>query len=300
MNTAIPTPSATPSCPSISASAMLVELRVRQWTSSKLDRSASEQVTTDHNAKTKVARVYKDLLGDCEELRAVQKFAAIARKRHYELTMPWSDTGLRLLPTAQYFKYTETMNAMQTEFYALVEKLYSAYHWKTASAQADLGSLFDPSDYPTEQELRTKFSMVTSFIPVPETGDWRVNIGKEGNMQLESHYNHYYSQALSDAMNSVWERAHVALSRMSERLDYSSGDTKKVFRETLVPNVLEIIDLMDACNLTGDPRMSNAAGALRRALHGIETDDLRNDHALRHSVKRDVDAVLASIPSLGL
>jgi hypothetical protein len=85
---------------------------------------------------------------------------------------------------------------------------------------------------------------------------------------------------------------------MSERLDYSDAGTKKVFKETLVPNVLEIIDLMDTCNIIGDSRMSEAAAKLRRTLHGVDTQDLRDDSALRVAVKRDVDAVLKSIPSL--
>ena len=290
----------TPSAPSIAASAMLVELKIRQWTSSVLDKSASKQVVADHNAAAKVARVYKDLLGDCAELRDMQLFASRARKRHYEMTMPWSDTGLRLLPTAQYFKYTEVVNQLQIEFYALANKLFSAYQWKIASAQADLGSLFNPHEYPTEAELRSKFSLVVSYIPVPQTGDWRINIGKQGNEQVQAHYDQFYRQALSDAMGSVWERAHEALGRMSERLDYAEKGTKKVFRESLVPNVLEIIDLMDVCNITNDPVMSDAAAALRKALQGIDTDDLRQDAGLRRVVKRSVDEVLSSIPSLDM
>jgi hypothetical protein len=67
-----------------------------------------------------------------------------------------------------------------------------------------------------------------------------------------------------------------------------------------VPNVLEIIDLMDVCNITNDPVMSDAAAALRKALQGIDTDDLRQDAGLRRVVKRSVDEVLSSIPSLDM
>lgn len=30
-------------------------------------------------------------------------------------TMPWSNSGLRLLPTSKYFKYHQTMTALQME-----------------------------------------------------------------------------------------------------------------------------------------------------------------------------------------
>lgn len=286
------------STPSIAASAMLVDLKVSQWSGRLLDRVASEEVVRGNNAKKGVARVHKDLLSDCEELHAIQKFTTRLRDAHYTMTLPWSDTGLRLLPTAQYFKYTEAMNEMQVEFYRLVDRFINAYQWKISEAQASLGTLFNSAEYPTQDSLRGRFALSITFIPLPEVGDWRVDIGKQGNQQLRDHYAQYYKGALEDAMGDIWKRAHAVLVRMSDRLDYADGQTKKVFRESLVTNVAEIIDIMDACNLTGDQTMSDASIALRRAIQGIDADDLRDDSALRRSVKRDVDAVLATLPSL--
>jgi hypothetical protein len=63
--------------------------------------------------------------------------------------------------------------------------------------------------------------------------------------------------------------------------------------------VLEIVDLMDACNLTGDPVMRENAEALRDALNGVDAADLREDHRLRRATKKAVDEVIAALPSLG-
>lgn len=283
--------------PSISASAMLVEMQVSQWSGKKLDKGASEAVTTGNSAKKGVARVHKDLMADCEELKAIHKFTSTIRTQHYVMTLPWSDTGLRILPTAQYFRYTEQMNTLQTEFYELVERFLSAYQWKIAQAHAALGGLFNPDEYPTEQALRTKFSLSLAFIPLPDAGDWRVDIGKQGNEQLRDHYQQFYKQALKEAMNDVWKRAHDALGRMSERLDYTDS-IKKVFRDSLVENVTELVDIMDSCNITQDPVMSEAADTLRDTLRGVDADDLRKDAALRRATKKRVDEVLATLPTL--
>jgi len=86
-----------PSVGSISSSAMMVEVSFSTWTGRKLDKRASRDVTMTNGADTGTANVNKKLLGDCEELKAVQKFAANARNIHYSMTMPWSDTGMRLL-----------------------------------------------------------------------------------------------------------------------------------------------------------------------------------------------------------
>ena len=88
---------------------MLVELQISQWTGRKKDKRASATVTTQNYADKGTAAVNKKLLGHCEELDAIHKFTANARNIHYSMTMPWSDTGMRLLPTAQYFAYHKQM-----------------------------------------------------------------------------------------------------------------------------------------------------------------------------------------------
>ena len=97
-NTSISTPSV-PNTPSISSSATLVELGISKWTGRKLDKKASADVASANYAKSGVANVHKKLLGDCAELKAIDTLVGEARTAHYSMTMPWSDTGLRLLTT---------------------------------------------------------------------------------------------------------------------------------------------------------------------------------------------------------
>ena len=51
-------------------------------------------------------------------------------------------------------------------------------------------------------------------------------------------------------MNDVWTRLHKALTSMSERLDYGSKEDKKVFRDSFVGNVNDMIELLRVCNVT--------------------------------------------------
>ena len=108
------------SAPSIGSSAMLVDFSASVWTGRKKDKRASDDVTEANFAASGMASVHKKLLGDCQELEAIQKFVANGRNRHSAMTMPWSDTGLRLLPTAQYFKYHQAMTEMINEYWRLV------------------------------------------------------------------------------------------------------------------------------------------------------------------------------------
>lgn len=289
--------------PSIASSAVLIDLSISCWTGRKLDKRASQDVTNQNNAAKGVANVHKKLLGDCAELDAVQKFAANARNIHYAMTMPWSDLGMRLCPTNMYVgKYEKQMGELQQEFSRLVNVFLDAYDWEIQNAQLKLGALFNSDEYPTRDSLESKFRFRFVAVPVPDAGDWRLDIGNEALSVMQEQYKKFYDEQLQTAMADVWKRAHTALTKMSERLDYADDTTKKIFRDTLVDNVHEIIELMGACNITGDPTMAEAQRKLDAALSGVTPDALREDAYLRAQTKRQVDEVkriIDSLPGLG-
>ena len=287
------------SAPSIASSAMLVELNISVWTARKLDKRASEEVVSNKNAAKGVANVNKKLLGDCAELDAVQKFTANSRNMHYAMTLPWSDSGLRLLPTAQYFKYQQAITDAQAETERLVGEFMKAYTWEVTQAQVKLGELFNRDDYPTEDSVRSKFRFKVNYIPLPDAGDFRVDIGNETKNALAEQYSKYYESQLKVAMDDVWQRAFDALNKMSERLDYGD-ETKKIFRDSLVDNLMDVVSIMEACNITKDPRMTQAQEDIERALRGVTPDALREDTALRLETKRKVDDIIKNLPGLGM
>ena len=288
------------STPSISSSATLVELGISKWTGRKLDKRASADVASANYAKTGVANVHKKLLGDCAELKAIDTLVGVARTAHYSMTMPWSDTGLRLLTTKAYFKYHETMTEIQASFDDCVNTFLQAYDWEITQAQAKLGDLFNRRDYPTTLSLKNKFGFRLSYMPLPEAGDFRLDINTEAQAEMKSHYETFYTTQLNNAMNDIWQRAFKCLSNMSERLDYASHESKKVFRDTLVTNVLDIVDLLSVCNITNDSQMEAMRMKLEDTLQGVTPDALREDEFLRAETKKSVDEVIKSLPSLDM
>lgn len=286
--------------PSIASSAMLVELSISTWTGRKLDKRASTDVTRSNGADSGIANVHKKLLGNCDELTAVQKFTGNVRNMHYSMTMPWSDTGLRLLPTAQYAKYHQAMTDLQNEYERLAQTFMTSYEWEISQAQARLGALFSRDDYPSSESIASKFGFRLNYIPLPDAGDFRIDVGTEATEQIKSHYEGFYTQMIERAMSDVWRRVYSALSKMSERLDYGDHEDKKIFRDTLVDNVLDMVDLLDVCNVTGDSQMSAMRLNLEDALRGVTPDALRDDAFLRAETKRAVDNAIKSLPSLDI
>ena len=299
MNTSTQPQAPAPQGATLQSSAMLVELGISTWTARKLDKRASDDITSQNHADKGMANVNKRLLS-CDELTAVQKFAANTRTSHYAMTLPWSDSGLRMLPTAKYFAYQKSITQLQTEFFNLVEKFLARYEWLINETQIKLGDMFDPSEYPSNDTVRGKFGFRINYVPLPEAGDFRVDIGNQQADELRTQYAAFYSNQLERAMGDLWSRAYESLTRMSERLDYADGEQKKVFRDTLVSNVIDLIDMMDTMNVTGDPTMQLQQRRLKQAMRGVTPEALREDAYLRSETKKAVDEAIKSLPSLDL
>jgi hypothetical protein len=288
------------SVPSISGAAMLVELSISTWSGRKLDRAASRDITSRNNAKESAARVNKKLMGDCEELEAIIKFAANTRTLHYSMTVPWSDSGLRIVTTDRYFKYVESITTCETEYHRLTVQFLQAYEWEIAEAQVDLQNLFNRDDYPTLSALAHKFKFRMNAMPLPEVGDFRVDMSSKALALVKEQYKKFYSEQISNAMQHVWKNTYKVLANMSERLDYVGREDRKKFHDTLVDNVREQLDMLKSYNLTGDMQMTAQTNALEEALLGVTPDALREDDYLRRQTKMKVDAVLKTLPSLDM
>jgi len=286
--------------PTLASASMLVEVNISNWVGRKKDKRASEDVVTQNHAAAGVANVNKKLLADSDNLRAIQQHVTATRSAHAHMTMPWSNSGLRLLPTAQYFKYQQTMTDMQNEFERLITNFLDSYNDEVIDVQMKLGDLFSRDDYPTTGDLERKFAFSINYMPLPDAGDFRVDIGNEALAEVKQQYSEFYAKQYSTAMNDVWTRLHKALTSMSDRLDYSSKEDKKVFRDTLVSNVTDMIELLRVCNVTNSTQMSAMADSLEEAMSGVTPDALREDDYFRAETKAAVDAAIKSLPSLDI
>lgn len=286
--------------PTLGSSAMLVEVNISTWAGRKKDKRASADVASANHADKEVANVIKKLLANSDTLKAIQTHVTAARNMHSNMTMPWSNSGLRLLPTAQYFNYSEAMSQMQNEFDALKTKFLNSYNDEVINVQLKLGSLFSRDDYPTIETLDSKFAFRMNYMPLPDVGDFRVDVGNEALLEIKQKYEDFYSKQYNTAMNDVWTRLHKALTNMSERLDYSGKEDKKVFRDTLVGNVTDMIELLRVCNVTQSTQMSDMANKLEDAMSGVSAVVLRDDNTFRVRTKAKVDDIIKSLPSLDI
>lgn len=280
----------------IDTCAMLVEFNASVWTARKLDKSTTDEVVASKNAGAKdAARVNKHLLAGRTELDVIQQAVSRARQFVYDNTAPWSDSGLRLLPTVNFMKFTERMNDFEEEMETLVKSFVAIYPTLITAQALALGDMFKRDDYPTANEIMTKFSFRVNYMPVPSSGDFRVDVGNQAQAELKARLESLTQERIDSAMADVRERLSTHLKRMSDRLttDYVNGEAKqRRFHDTLVDGALELCDLTKSLNVTNDVTLEEARKQLEQLLVGVSPADLRKNEAIRQDVKKNVDAIL--------
>jgi hypothetical protein len=281
----------------IDTCAMLVEFNASVWTARKLDKTTTDEVVaTKHAAAKDAARVSKHLLAGRTELEVIQQAVGRARQYVYDKTSPWSDSGLRLLPNASFMAFTEKLDDFEHEFTALVKSFVTIYPSLITAQAMALGDMFKRDDYPSANEIMTKFSFRVNYMPVPTSGDFRVDVGNAAQAELKARLDKLTQERVDNAMSDVRERLSSHLKRMSDRLttDYVQGEAKpRRFHDTLVEGALELCDLTRALNIVNDPALETARRDLEQVLVGVTPTELRKNEAVRQDVKKNVDAILS-------
>jgi ribosome maturation protein Sdo1 len=80
---------------------------------------------------------------------------------------------------------------------------------------------------------------------------------------------------------------------MSERLDYKNENDKKIFRDSLVDNAIELVDMLKCMNITNDPELEKSRKQLEQAMFGVSARELRESIDIRKDVKSQVDEILS-------
>jgi hypothetical protein len=280
----------------LSSSALIVNLSLSVWTGRKLDKRVSEEVDQQKSTRTRAGNYTKNLFAGSGKLEELTKLSGAIRTWMYTVTQPWGDNGDRLLPTTSLLDFKSRLTDYEQQFAQAVNNFLNEYDTMVAAAAFQLGDLFNREDYPTREHIINKFGFRYSMAPLPTSGDFRVDIGSEGLNELRTHYETVMDARIKGAMQDAWDRLHDVLTKMSERLEDTvgaDGDPKrKIFRDSLVENAIEVAGLLKHFNIGGDVRLEEMRKQLEDAMRGVDATSLRESDSLREQTKRKVDAML--------
>ena len=221
----------------ISSSAVLVDLSISVPTGIKLDKEKSDKVNEDNNtANKRVAKVTKDIYAGSETLHQIIKKASLIRSRNMNLTLPWNDSGTRLLPNANLIDHQTEIGEARTEFEELVQKFREKLPDLREDAKVKLGTLYKESDYHNDEAVMSKFKFGCVYSPVAEAGDFRIDIGNEARRELNEQYEMASNERLESSMEDVWGRFHKVLQTISKNMVEAKDGGQKRYHKSMLTN----------------------------------------------------------------
>lgn len=271
---------------------VLVELGISQWTARKYDRAASATTAEAYGADSSAGRYNKVLIAQAE-LAKIGKLVGSLRTYHYNSTLPYRN-GQAILTTALLPEYMGKVREYKDKIYAAVDELVSNYNALKSDAKKNLGGLYNELDYPSPMAVRRKFGVNVDFTPVPAGSDLRIAVSEDELHEMQQDIETRVRESLQSATDELWNRLYRTTAKIVERLTPEDGKDK-IFRDSLVENVREIADLLPKLNFTGDQRLNDLAAEIGMELGRHDAQRLREDRAIRGTVRDRANDILAKI-----
>lgn len=276
---------------SILGRAMLVYVSIGMWTARKHDKRVTEKVNEEMAHNPEAGRYHKRLFGGKNTVHsklvtAVQQ----ARNTHYAQTLPWEDTGWRLLPTANYFEYTEIMRAAQARFEAALEQFLEHYQELVKASKELLGDMYNVKDYPSVTEIRHKFHFDIDYAPVPAGQDFRVDLPEAELRAMTKQVESRVHTAVQTATQEIWQRLGDTVHEIRGYLDDG-----KFLRDTMIDRVREMAELLGRLNLNNDPKLEATRQKVLTDLAGLRADSIKNNEKVRTAAAKKADDILKSM-----
>jgi hypothetical protein len=275
---------------------MLAELCVSSWTARRIDKKITDEVNEKHHAVADAGR-YNKLLVPKTAIEPIWRSGYRLVDAHREMTMPWLSDGARILPAAMYMKYTERMRDLRIERERAVDNFVRNYRSFVEQRRKELNGMFREEDYP--KDVRGKFDVTLRIMPCPDSGDFRVELAKEHAADIRADIEQQMKVALQQAVADPVNRIIDKVGKMAERLqayEPSPGKGERaegVFRDSLVDNVRELVDLLPSFNLTDDKKFDRIIKDMREKLCVYDAKELRENESAREAVATAAEDIVA-------
>ena len=287
---------------SLASSAVLVSVDISVWSATKQDRGISDEVTTSKNADKSAGRYVKNLLANHPKHKAVVNYRQTIYNWLQRRTYKWNQSQ-NLLPSVDVPKFKQEYQEHQLAFHGLVDSLTSDYDSIVSDMAFKQGTMFNRDDYPTKEQVHSKFSLNLYVSEVP-MNDFRCGIAEDIADDL---FNTYKKQAQtiidliaveqSQRMIEVMESISHCCGHDESEVDGEVRTKRRKIYDTTIQKALEMCESFKRFNLKNDSGLEQARTSLEKVLRGVKAEDIRDSDAVRHHVKEGIDDILSKFGS---
>lgn len=267
--------------------AVMCKLSISQFNPKRKDAKTTAEVLHDKQA-SRIAGAWIQNLVNPDALLPIVSKAQQARIEFYKLTVPWADEGWRLLPITLYDKFHENMRELRTAFENEVTTFINEWDTHVKEAKQNLNGMFNAANYPSQDTLKYSFGFSIDVQPIPSGNDFRIKLQNDELEKIKQDTDERVKLAEQEAMKNVWSRLAEPIQKIVDKLK----DEKSIFRNSLIENLREILDLIPLLNLAQDTNLNSFVAECKQKLGTANPNTLRDDKTARKTTLDNAEAIL--------
>ena len=211
------------------------------------------------------------------------------------VSLPFPEPGIRLIRQQDVSAVQVQLTTLKAELVEVVEQLDQQFDALKATAREQLGTLFNPTDYP--DSLRSLFDVTWEF-PNVEPPSYLQQLSPDLYRQESQRVSARFDEAVQLAETAFIEEMSRLVSHLTERINGSEDGQPKVFRDTAIENIREFFQRFRELNVHSSEQLDQLVEQSQRILSGVEPQALRDTAQLRQRVAGELSAVQSVLDGL--
>ena len=115
-----------------------------------------------------------------------------------------------------------------------------------------------------------------------------MNLGKDATSQVRDELAESLKSDFQELMREPFKRLHEVIQKVHAKL----SDSDAIFRDSLIDNVKDLIEVLPDLNITDDPELAKLIAAARKNICTSDVQALRDDGDYRTKVAKSAADIL--------
>ena len=211
------------------------------------------------------------------------------------VSLPFPEPGIRLIRQDSIETFDGQMNDFRYELEEKVGLLDDEFAEIKDLARQRLGSLYNQGDYPAS--LRGLFAVEWDF-PSVEPPDYLRQLSPELYEQERIRIAARFDEAVQLAEQAFAAELASLISHLSERLSGQEDGKPKIFRDSVVENLLDFFARFRQLNVRSNEQLDELVAQAQRVVSGVQPQQLRESADLRQHVALELNNVQSVLDGL--
>jgi hypothetical protein len=274
----------------IASKVLVVKPTISMVGKSVTDENITTEVPSEHSIGRDggawVKKLYPSKDGKPSPLAAIQSIVTQARKFHGMQTLRSSFGDL--LPSVAYSDYNARMEDYRRKFDDEADYFAVRFPQILADCAGVLNGTFDRANYPSEHNVRSRFSFSLATAPLPRSSDMLVKyLGQEQTAAVQANLARQVEIAAQNGVKQAMERV---LTQVAHITDVLTRPSTKIY-DSLIENLAELLKLVPAFNLTNDPTLASLVQRCQSDL--LVAPDILRESAVNRSIIANKGKIIA-------